>query len=476
MKRIIAFLTAFVLTMSSGAALAAEPSRSAEITQRLQRNPETISVFYNGMPLEYDDVQPENIDGRVMIPFRAVLEGIGAQVDYSEADNRVTAQKGDTTISFALTDDTIYIDKNGEKSELKMDVPIVVKEGRTLVPIRFMSKAFGMNVGWDGASQFVMIIDKDELAEEFRETAPNMNKMLSLDVPEYNVENMSMKIDVDGGSGFGAAADGLFGNARNDMLDFILTANGVIGDSAVGMNAEADFAFNNNGQSVELKDMQLDIVMTGEKLYFKTNVVNKLSDVMGDALGEAAKLFSADTWYSIDLNKLVENIPMTGGNPEILKEMLKNPSMKISAEDLFGNLVRENEDVTLTEMILAASMLDTYSKMDKYVVINEKENGGYTVSTKLDENDFKDLLFSIYGHDDDEITDDIMTMMPNLNINSFSDVSPDKSEVSASIEISDHVSDMYIKMEVSGTGKIDESVQAPNIPENAVDITDMIIG
>ena len=229
MKKIIAFLTACAFTVSSGAALAAEPSRSAEIMQRLQKNPETISVFYNGMPLEYNDVPPENIDGRVMIPFRAVLEGIGAQVEYSEAENKVTAKKNDTSISFALDGNTIYIDKNGEKSELKMDVPIVVKEGRTLVPIRFMSKAFGMNVGWDGMSQSVLILDKDGLAEEFREIAPNMNKLMSMENPTYNIQDMTMKVDIDKSAVMADSADAGVGFAKTDTFDLYMTVNAVLG-------------------------------------------------------------------------------------------------------------------------------------------------------------------------------------------------------------------------------------------------------
>ena len=39
-------------------------------------------------------VKPVNIDGRVMIPFRAALENMGATVDYNDAERLVTAKKG----------------------------------------------------------------------------------------------------------------------------------------------------------------------------------------------------------------------------------------------------------------------------------------------------------------------------------------------------------------------------------------------
>lgn len=40
-------------------------------------------------------------------------------------------------------DDTIYVDNNGSESTVKMDTPMIIVDDRTLVPIRFMSNAFG---------------------------------------------------------------------------------------------------------------------------------------------------------------------------------------------------------------------------------------------------------------------------------------------------------------------------------------------
>ena len=40
-----------------------------------------IHIVYNDKVVKYDDVKPVNTDGRVMIPFRAALENMGASVD-----------------------------------------------------------------------------------------------------------------------------------------------------------------------------------------------------------------------------------------------------------------------------------------------------------------------------------------------------------------------------------------------------------
>ncbi len=44
-----------------------------------------------------------------------------------------------------------------------------------LVPIRFMSNAFGMQVGWDGDTETVVILDADDYFNEFENSAPNMS-------------------------------------------------------------------------------------------------------------------------------------------------------------------------------------------------------------------------------------------------------------------------------------------------------------
>ncbi|MBR0469707.1 MAG: copper amine oxidase N-terminal domain-containing protein, partial [Clostridia bacterium] len=141
MKKIISLITAAAISVSCVAVASA--ARVEDISSALQND--EIHIIYNDKAVEYEDAKPVNTDGRVMIPFRAALETMNADVDYDDATKTVTATKGDTTITFELLDDTIYIDNNGEKSEITMDVPMLVEDGRTYVPVRFMSNALGMD-------------------------------------------------------------------------------------------------------------------------------------------------------------------------------------------------------------------------------------------------------------------------------------------------------------------------------------------
>lgn len=102
-----------------------------------------IPVYLNGERL-YFDVPPQLINGRTLVPFRKLLEALGATVDYEPETKMITATKEDQVIQFKAGDTKAYI--NGE--EFILDVPAKEMSGRTLVPLRFAGAALGGDVQW----------------------------------------------------------------------------------------------------------------------------------------------------------------------------------------------------------------------------------------------------------------------------------------------------------------------------------------
>ena len=113
---------------------------------------EPIQVVLDGSPLAFD-VPPANIGGRAMVPMRVIFEALGASVEWDSASNTVTAIKEDTVVRASIG--SAYIDVNGSSST--MDVAPLIWDGRTLVPVRFISEAFGCDVRWDGDTSTVYI-------------------------------------------------------------------------------------------------------------------------------------------------------------------------------------------------------------------------------------------------------------------------------------------------------------------------------
>ncbi|MEJ8547237.1 copper amine oxidase N-terminal domain-containing protein [Brevibacillus borstelensis] len=112
-----------------------------------------IVIFIDGQ-LQTFQKPPVEIDGRTLVPLRAIFEALGAKVDWDEATQTVTATKDNNTIQLTIGSKVAY--KNGKK--INLDVPAQLYNGdTTMVPIRFVSEALGAKVGWDAYSNSVVI-------------------------------------------------------------------------------------------------------------------------------------------------------------------------------------------------------------------------------------------------------------------------------------------------------------------------------
>ena len=111
-----------------------------------------IKVYLDGEAVAFD-VPPQNINGRILVPLRAIFEALGAETEWNGDTRTVTASKGGTLVTLTIGDTSPTV--NGEV--VALDQPGVVVEGRTLAPLRFVAEAFGGSVDWDGAAQTAYI-------------------------------------------------------------------------------------------------------------------------------------------------------------------------------------------------------------------------------------------------------------------------------------------------------------------------------
>jgi uncharacterized protein YkwD len=112
-----------------------------------------IGVSINGEPLEFEGQEPVNIDGRVLVPVRAVFEALGFHVDWDYAAQAAVMTRGGDTIIINIGSE-IFI-TNGVNYAL--DVAAQIIGGSTLVPIRLPLESVGFEVDWDEATQTVLI-------------------------------------------------------------------------------------------------------------------------------------------------------------------------------------------------------------------------------------------------------------------------------------------------------------------------------
>ncbi len=116
---------------------------------------EDLKVFVEGSKPNFD-VRPFVENGRTLVPFRAIAESMGADVQWDGAARRVTLTKGARRVAMVLDSNVAEVD--GQK--VTLDVPAKIVGGRTVVPLRFVGEAMNAQVGWDGDSRMITVLEK----------------------------------------------------------------------------------------------------------------------------------------------------------------------------------------------------------------------------------------------------------------------------------------------------------------------------
>lgn len=114
--------------------------------------PSRIFVSVNGNDVVFDQ-EPVIESGRTLVPLRAIFEALGAAVDWNDETKTVTSSKGNINILLIIGDNRIFV--NGVPKQL--DVSARIMGGRTMVPVRAVSEAFGCDVGWNENERRVII-------------------------------------------------------------------------------------------------------------------------------------------------------------------------------------------------------------------------------------------------------------------------------------------------------------------------------
>ncbi len=106
-----------------------------------------------GMMIE-NDVAPQVVNDRTMLPIRFVAEALGATVNWTEAEpDKVQINKEGKIIDLYIGSAEAYVDGN----KTMLDSPAFIENDRTFLPVRFISENLGAIVAWDEATEKVTI-------------------------------------------------------------------------------------------------------------------------------------------------------------------------------------------------------------------------------------------------------------------------------------------------------------------------------
>ena len=174
MKKLLSLFLVFTLLLSFGTAFAAEKE---------------ISVYLDGEKLTFD-VLPEIMNGRTMVPMRKIFEEMGAEVLWNGTRRTITATCPSLKIGMEIDSDVMTV--NSKK--VTLDQAAVIRDSRTLVPLRAVAQAFAAEVDWDGEERRVDIYSKYPEAED---------KSLEITLGEnYDRNYFEFDTDIDAGASF----------------------------------------------------------------------------------------------------------------------------------------------------------------------------------------------------------------------------------------------------------------------------------
>ncbi len=133
--------TTGMLTLALGAGLG--------IAAQAQTAP---TIYLNNQVLR-TGVSAVQQNGRVLVPMRSIFESLGAKVSYNSLNGAIAATKNGTVVRMALGSRNATVNS----LPVKLDVAAKAYNGRTLVPLRFVSEAMGANVDYNSSARAVMI-------------------------------------------------------------------------------------------------------------------------------------------------------------------------------------------------------------------------------------------------------------------------------------------------------------------------------
>lgn len=136
-----------------------------EIISSPERITYTAAVALNGkhLPLLQEPVIHQDT---TLVPFRGLLENMGAAVHWDNEKRKVTASSDSTMVELTIDSHTALV--NGKPYTLS--VPAQIIDHSTYIPVRFLAEVLGAKVHWEVPSRLVHIVTDQSFAADLADT------------------------------------------------------------------------------------------------------------------------------------------------------------------------------------------------------------------------------------------------------------------------------------------------------------------
>ncbi len=104
------------------------------------------------------DSPPIIKNSRTLVPFRFIGESFGADIRWDNKERRVDYKLGSESLSLWIGSKKVEVKTGKEVRTFEIDTEPIIINGRTLVPVRFISEELGANVLWSESERKVSIV------------------------------------------------------------------------------------------------------------------------------------------------------------------------------------------------------------------------------------------------------------------------------------------------------------------------------
>ncbi len=371
-------------------------------------NDRPVRVELDGKAVDFTDAEPTIIDGRTYVPFRAVFEALGAEVDYDAATRTVSAARNGTTVRIPIGSNMIEVTNGAISYSNYMDAAAFVSEaGRTYIPVRYAAEALGCCVGWDADDRTVILVDTESMVNKavedgsftlvgkFMDYSEKLNKgnyevkmKMDLAATVLATKVLTTSYDVKGIVA-GNTAGEMSATAKMDMGGLVNLLAMLTGEDKTEMLAalaEAGFT-----------DTKMEVTVQERVDLEKGAIYMNMSGMPG------AESLPADTWLYIDISELLEEL---GGLENVLEI-----SEAFSSQQIIAPLINEmsylydkdsayGEIKAKVDTILGAFADSAFVKNGlSYTNTQKIDEIGMTVTLRLDTNSAGEVVGYELGAD-----------------------------------------------------------------------------
>ncbi|MFE5324648.1 stalk domain-containing protein [Paenibacillus sp. NPDC056579] len=149
-----------------------------------------IKVIVNGQELTAEQ-SPFIYEGTTLVPLRSIFEEMDISLSWEEKTRKIIGTTKNTKIELQVGNKTATI--NGQR--IAIEVPPMIVDGTTMVPLRFISEATAKNISWDQIDGVVQITSGIEFHTETSYFARdsfdplNLSKQYGVPAPVIYEEN-----------------------------------------------------------------------------------------------------------------------------------------------------------------------------------------------------------------------------------------------------------------------------------------------